>query len=247
VASAQDAAKYNVEVAGLSICRKDAASEFGQGMVPGLQVGTQVYVHIANKDAFILKVAGDGKTSVTMKDSTGKTLAADENYDFAFFANVAEDNRSVTIPLVASDLPGADATHIDLKGTVALSCGVDATTETSDVSLAVDTQINLGPVTAKVTRVEEGFDADSYNFGLESDQPFDAIQSIALVDASGKEIPCESAGSSSFGFGDSMTYSRDYRFTGQPSAVTKLKVTYFQRVVTEAVPIEFQVGLGLKK
>jgi hypothetical protein len=202
-------------------------------------------LRIENKGAQMLKVVGDGKTEIAIKDSVGKTLKVDENHNVAFFSQMAEDGHSVIVPIAAEEVPSKDATHLHLQGNVIISCGADAKTEAYDVALKTDSEIQLGPVSAKVTNVGEGFEADSSSVTLESKQAFDQIQSIAVVDAKGKEIPCEVGSTSSFGFGGDMTHSRDFRFAAKAEDIAKVKVTYFQETSAITVPVDVKVGLGL--
>lgn len=234
------------EVVGFSIAAKDPASEFGQSYVPGTQAGLQVYLRVSLPDKTILKVDG-AATSLSVGDSTNKKLAANENSDISFFAMIAEDKHSLIVPIQCTELPSSGATFLTISGTAVLNCGADSKTETVDVSVKQDEEWKLGPVTARVTEVGDGFESDSKRVDLESKNSFDQIESLVFLDAAGKEIETSGAGGGSSSFGGDTTYSRGYSFKSAAEKVAKVKISYFQKIDAVKVPVDAKFGFDLTK
>lgn len=235
-----------VSVVGISIAQKDPASEFNQSYVPGSQPGVQVYLRVALPKNTILKVNGEN-TTLKVVDSKDQELTANEGTDLSFFSSISDDQHAVIIPVQCSDLPSSGATHLKVTGEATLDCGADPKTETLDIKIAADAELKLGPVTAKVLQIDDGFQENSKRIELESKNSFDTIASLTFVDAKGKEMPANPQGGGSFGFGGDMTYSRSYQIEGDPAQVAKVKITYFQKVEPVKVSVDAQVGFDLGK
>ena len=234
------------EVVGFSVAKKDSGNEYGQSYIPGTKAGLQIYIRVSLPKNTILKVDGE-KTSLKVKDSSDKELAADEGSDVSFFASIADDKHSAVLPVQCTDLPTAGATSLTVSGEATLNCGADAKSETVNVTLSVGDELKLGPVTAKVTQIADGFDADTKRLELESKDSFDQLESLVFLDTKGKEIETSASGGGSFGFGGDMTYSKSYQFKGNPADIAKAKISYFQKIDAVKVPVEIKFGMDLGK
>jgi hypothetical protein len=72
-------------------------------------------------------------------------------------------------------------------------------------------------------------------------QNMDSIVETTWLDASGKKLESESAGSGSFGFGGKRTYSRDYSVKGTPATV---EFVMWSDMKTAEVPFEVAVPIA---
>lgn len=239
-------AQENVEVVGIAIAKKDPDSQFNQSFVPGTQSGVQVYLRVALPDKLILKVDGES-TSLKITDSNNQELTANENADISFFASISDDKHSVILPVSSGDVPSSGATHLTVQGEATLNCGADSKTETINVTIAADTELKLGPVTAKILQIDEGFQENTKRIELESKTSFDVIESLAFLDKSGKEMASSPQGGGSFGFGGDMTYTKSIQIEGDPELVAQIKIVYFQKVEPIKVAVDAKVGLDLGK
>lgn len=233
-------------VVGFSIAKKDAASEYDQSYVPGTQAGVQIYLRISLPKNTILKVDGEN-TSLKVTDSASKELAGNENSDVSFFASIADDKHSAIVPVQCTDLPSAGATSLTVSGTAALSCGADPKSETVAIAIKEGGELKLGPVTASITGIEDGFEPETKRINLEGKTSFDTFESIVFLDKKGNEVETSSAGGGSFGFGGDMTYSKSYQIKGDTADIASAKISYFQKIDSVKVPIDVKFGLDLGK
>jgi hypothetical protein len=239
-------AQEQASIVGLSLAKKDPASDFGQSLIPGSPVGTQIYLRILLPERTILKVNAEA-TKFKVVDSADKPLALNEDSNISFFATISDDRHAVIVPVQSADLPPSDATSLTITGDVTCDCGANPTTETGNVKLVSDGEVKLGPVTAKIAQVAEGFEPESQRLDFESKTSFDQIQTLVFIDDRGKEIETSAAGGGSFGFSGDMTYSKSFQFKGKAESIAKAKVTYFQKIVAVKVPVKAKFGLGLAK
>ena len=244
--AAMGLAQEQSSIVGLSVAKKDPASEFGQSLVPGSPVGTQIYLRIVLPERTILKIDG-AATKFEVVDSADKPLALNENSNISFFATISDDRHAVIVPVQSPDLPPVGATSLAITGEVTCDCGAEPKTETINVKLVSEGEVKLGPVTAKITQVAEGFEPESQRLDLESKNSFDQIQTLVFIDDQGKEIETSAAGGGSYGFSGDMTYSKSFQFKGKAESIAKAKVTYFQKIDAVKVPIKAKFGLDLGK
>jgi hypothetical protein len=230
------------EVVGFSVAKKDAGSDYGQSYVPGTDAGLQIYLRVSLPKNTILKVDGD-KTSLKVKDSANKELATDDNF-MSFKASIGDDKHSAVVPIQCTDFPSAGSTSLTVFGEATLSCGADEKTETVSVTIKEGNELKLGPVTAKVTQIGDGFQPDRKSVELESKVSFDQIESLVFLDATGKEI--ETSPGASFSSGN-ISYSQGFQFAGNPSDIAKAKISYFQKIESVKVPVDVKFGMDLGK
>ncbi len=239
-------AQEKPSVVGFSVAKKDPANEYGQSLVPGIQAGTQIHLRIVLKEKSILKIDGDA-TKFKVVDSSNKALELSENSNIAFFASISDDRHAVIVPIQLSDVPPTGTTSLAVTGEVTCSCGAEPKTESVVVKLVADEEVKLGPVTAKITEVTDGFEPDSKRVSLESNTSFDQIESLVFIDDKGKEVETSGAGGGSGSFGGDTTYSKSFVFKAAPEKIAKAKITYFQKIEAVKVPVEVKFGFDLGK
>lgn len=241
----QLAAQQQTAVVGLTVCRAAEDSDFGGSLVPGLQAGTQVYLRIGAEKNAILRVAETDSPTVKLSDSAGKELEIDESFNFAFFSQVSEDKKSIIVPLLSKSLPSAGADSLTIKGNIEIVIASDLKTETVDVKLESGEKIKLGGVEAVIKSVEAGFSGDSQSIELESKSAFDQLESLAFIGADGQEITSSSMGGGSFGFGDSVIYSKSMQIEGTAANVKKIRVKFFAKTESAKIELNSKVDLSL--
>ncbi len=239
-------AQEKPSIVGISVARKDPANEFGQSLVPGLQAGTQIYLRIGLAGKTILKIDGEA-TKIKIVDSSNQAMTMSEDANFSFFSSISDDRHSVIVPIQSSDIPSTSVTSLSVTGEVTCSCGAEPKTETVAVKLVAEGEVKLGPLTAKITEVSDGFEPESKRVNLESKTSFDQIEGLVFVDDKGKEVETSGAGGGSGSFGGDTTYSKSFEFKAAPEKIAKAKITYFQKIEAVKVPVDLKFGFDLGK
>ncbi len=193
----------------------------------------------------ILKVEEDAAKPFSMTTNAGKVLKG-ENMNAGFMANIAEDGRSVTYPVSASELPPSGTTSLAIKGNVKLTIGDDLVTQDSKFEPKMDSKVTLGTVKTVIGNIEKSFDEKGLVIEFKSKKSFESIAEIEFVDENGKPVESSSAGSSSFSFGDSAENSSFYEVSGAPKSLTA-KVKFYRSTKAVSVPVDVELDLGLGK
>ncbi len=238
-----------VDVVGVSVSLPDPDNEYGQSLVPGRSPGVEVHVRVQDKSKTFIGVvdAENNPEAVTaLHDGSGNAMAAGSSFG-GFGNNISEDGHSVTVQVSSSDVPPAGSNSLQVKGTVILLAGADEKTEDAALTLATDSTVKLGGIEAKVTQADAGGDEDSCWFGLEANKSFDTIAEFKFLDAAGKELEGQSMGDSSFGFGDEMTYQKNFSVAAKPGSKITVRIRYFKSTEEVKIPIDLAVSLGLGK
>ncbi|MFP4056634.1 MAG: hypothetical protein ACLF0G_07185 [Candidatus Brocadiia bacterium] len=245
------AGQASVEVVALSLAKKDPDSKFGQSFALGQRAGTSVNVRIVHEGKTFVKVMDRASKLAAFADDKGTDLTTAEKPRFGMNrwlarSQVADDGKSCVVEIRSDAVPASGATALALKATIAIRCGSDVqTAEQKDVALEKGTAITTGPIPMKITKASKPQWGDAeLSITLQSDKSFDAIKSLAFVDAQGNEIKCRKTGSTRMGFGDQFTYTREYSLEKKIDKAT-LRVEYYGKTEVLNVPVEATVGVGL--
>jgi len=238
--------KPRVEVAGLSIAREKAGSKYGESMVQGLATGTTVHIQVNVPKQTVIKINEIVEDQITMTDSKGTNMSLN-NSNLAFMSNISDDGSMVSLPIQSETLPSDQATSLSVKGKITLTVGADQVTEAIDVEIAKGKQMKIAGIDFKVVELGDSFmDEDAESFEIQSKKSPAQIKSIQAVLADGKTVDLNSAGNSSFGYGDDMTYGRTYEIRGKAANIKKLSVTFYKTTKAVDVPLDLTVNMGLK-
>lgn len=244
-ASAQTGA--TVRVVALTVALPDPGSEYGGSYVLGRPAGVDVSIMVEDRNAFFLAVVDEGseKTEVQLL-AGGKPLENENRFSrLSFMSNISDNGQRVIVPISATELPPKGTTGLKAAGKLVLKVGDDEKVDKVAFKVAQGETVQLGPVAAKIASVESyDFGAAVTNVTFESTKPLDAISSIKFLDENGKEIETSPGGSSAFGFGDQMTYSRGFGVAGKPTSLTA-EVKFFSKTRNVIVPIDVEVDLSL--
>jgi hypothetical protein len=237
-----------VDVVGVSVSLPDPDNEYGQSLVPGRSPGVEVHVRVQDKSKTFIGVVDaeqNAEAVTTLHDGSGNAMAAGSS--FGFGNNISEDGHSVTVQVSSSDVPPAGSNSLQVKGTIILQAGADETTEDAALTLATESTVKLGGIEAKVTQADEGVDENSCWLGLEASNSFDTIAEFKFLDAAGKELEGQSMGGGSFGFGDEMTYQKNFSVAAKPGSKITVRIRYFKSTEEIKIPVDMPVALGLGK
>lgn len=236
-----------VKAVGLSVNLPDPNSEYGGSYSMGRPSGIEVMVLAEDPKMFFISVVDDGPEKTALEISAnGKKLKNEQGFsNFGFMSRISDNGHYVVVPVSATQVPPAGANSVKVTGKLILKTGADEKKEKVKFNVAVDESVKLGSVTTKITSVEEyNFGEATTNITFETNQSLDVISNIKFFDDQGKELESSSAGSSSFGFGDKMTYTRGFQIAGSPKNLNA-EVTYFGSTRTVTVPVDLEVNLSL--
>ncbi len=236
-----------VKIVGLSVNLPDPNSKFGGSYVLGRPEGIEVTVMAEDSSAFFISVIDAGREKTELQVSAdGKKLTNERAFgNIGFMSNISEDGRRVVVPVSATQVPPKGTKSLKVVGKLFLKAGADEKKEKVNFKVASGESVKLGPITTKISSVEDSnFGEPTTNITFETNQSLDVISGLKFLDGQGKELESSSAGSSSFGFGNQMTYSRGYQVQGKPRTLT-VEVTYFASTRTISLPVDIEVDLGL--
>lgn len=240
--AAQD--KPRMEIASLSIAKKDPGSESGQSLSQFKSPGLEVEVYFALPDQTVLSI--DSKQSqVAMTSDDGGELPLRDQFDGPYNLNLLEDRSAGTIQLQSENVPGEKSTKLSLNGTFVVNVGKDKKTQIVELKIAQDSKIKLGSVEATVSQVGEAFgDPFKQMIELSAKESFDSISQIEFLDSKDNVIESSSAGSGRMGFNDEITYSSSWQIASEAKSV-KVRVSYFSKTESVKLPVNLEFGLGL--
>jgi hypothetical protein len=248
-----------IEVVGLQVSKplpakpaKDDRFQMQSGSMFG-SPGTHIHFFVTDSKRDVLDVDDKG-SKVTCTDDKGTDLAAEKkkegNNRFSFSrspfdAREAKDNGGTIIELEFPNTPAKGAGKVIVKGEVALRCGIgEVVVDKKDVALKPKTAVTAGPAEFTIDKAEDqDFGDVKFMIELKASQPFDAIREIEFLDADGKPIEHESMGSSSFGFGGKMQYSRNIGLHKKVDKAT-MRIKHYKTIETVKVPLDLEIDVG---
>jgi hypothetical protein len=245
-AIAQDS-KPAVKAVGLSVNLPDPDSEFGGSYSLGRPAGVEVMIMAEDAKSFFIAIVEKGPENTALELSAeGKKLKNEQGFgSLGFMSRISDDGHQVIVPVSATQVPTSGANSVKVTGKLVLKAGTDEKKEKTKFKVAVDEKVELGPVTTKISSVEEyNFGEPTTNITFETNQALDVVSMIQFFDEQGKELETSPAGSSSFGFGDEMTYTRGFQVAGSPKTLNA-EVTYFASTRVVTLPVDLVVNLSL--
>ena len=232
-----------VSVTGISINRSIPGME--EELPMGKSTGVEVTVGIQTDGQRIVAVADEQKKLPAITADGGKKLEAEEHWS-TFGTEISDDGKVVWIPVKSSELPPSGTSSLKIAGEITLIVGSEPAESDHEFALAQGTKGKLGKAEVEIEDVSKNEFGDGetiVSFASKS-KDFSLIQEIKFLDANGNEIESSSMGTSSYGFGDDMNYSRSFSLAGDPKQV-KVHVSYFGKTLELKVPIDAEVTLGL--
>jgi len=246
VASAQEP-KPEIKAVGLSVNLEDPDNEYGGSYSLGRPAGVEVMIMAQDPKSFFLSVIDDGEQKTALElSANGKKLKNEQGFsNIGFMSRISDNGRYVVVPVSATEVPAAGVHSLKVSGKLVLKAGSDEKKEKVKFKVAVDEKVKLGPVTTKISSVEEqNFGEPTTNIAFETNQPLDVIASVKFFDEQGKALEASPSGSSSFGFGDEMTYTRNFQIAGSHKSLNA-EVAFFGSTRIVTIPVDLEVNLSL--
>ena len=236
--------KPRVEIASLSIAKKDPGSEFGQSLSQFKNPGLELEVYFRLPDQTVLSIDAE-KSEATLTSDDGGELPLRDGFDGPFDLNLQESRNSGTIQIQSENLPGRKTTKLSLNGIFALIVGKDKKTEVVELKIAEGSKVKLGPVSAEISQVGDAYgDPFKQMVELSAKESFDSIAQIEFLDSKGNVIESSSAGSGRMGFNDDITYSSSWQIASEAKTL-KMRVSYFSKTESIKLPAKLESGSGL--
>ncbi len=239
--------KPEVKAVGLSVNLADPDNEYGSSYSLGRPAGVEVMIMAQDAKSFFLAVVDEGEQKTALElSANGKKLKNEQGFsNIGFMSRISDNGRYVVVPVTATEVPTAGVQSVKVSGKLVLKAGSDEKKEKVKFKVAVDEKVKLGPVTTKISSVEEqNFGEPTTNITFETNQSLDVVASVTFSDEQGKALEASPAGSSSFGFGDEMTYSRTFQISGSHKSLNA-EVAFFGSTRVVTIPVDLEVNLSL--
>jgi len=243
--------KVQVEVIALEVNRPlpaDKSKLFLYG-IPTKGTTLKLLIVLPGKNIIGRDTAGCKLT--TFADDKGTDLSKTRGWGShpgwlgSFGPRISKDAQACIMELRSDAAPAKGAGKIILKAKLALKCGSGETTYTEKVAMKAGTLIKFPPAPMKVGSVKDGdWGGMKMAFTVTSDKSTESIKKVALLGPGGKEIKHRTLGRGRSGSPGKMTYETTYGLAEKVDSVT-LKITYYDKVETVAVPVDVSVGVGL--
>lgn len=250
-ASTKPALPDGLKAVGISVSIPDPAPEFpGQGYDKYARAGTSVSLMLVHSDKKIVRFH-EGSKLESFTDDKGTKFSLDQ-FKFEGFSSSSEvspDGHRMIVRVETRDTPAAGAKTVSIKGKLVVFCSPQTQEAVQkDMALAKDTQIELGPIKAKISAIKPSKWGTEEHLQVEftNDTGYDALKDLTFQDASGKEIKFQQGGGmNSMGPGGKLlSATKIYILPGKPDKVT-IKAVYYDKIEKLEVPIDLTVGLGL--
>ena len=151
--------------------------------------------------------------------------------------------RFAVVSMKSEELPGKKTTQLKLDGTLVFIVGRDLKTADADLKLTEGSKVKFGPLDGTVGQIGEAFgEPFKQSIELSSKSSFDSIAKVEFLASKGTAIESSEAGSSSFGFGGEVTYSRSWQVASDAKAV-KVRISYYAKTESVKVPCSLEFGL----
>ena len=243
------AAKIQVDPVAIEVTRPKAAEDHGLSLFGKKGTSLKLLIVLPGKNIIGTDTAGCKLT--TFADDKGTDLSKTRGWGSrpgwlgSFRLRISKDRQACIVELRSDDAPAKGAGKIIVKAKLALKCGAGETTHTEKVALKIGSQIKFPPAPMKVSLVKDGgWGGMKMTFNLTSTKPTESIKEVVFLGADGKEIKSRELGSGRSGSSAKMTYETSYGLAEKVDSVT-LKITYYTKVESVAVPVDVSVGVGL--
>ena len=248
-------AEPTIEVSGVQVVRQRTGEGF-RTLSPfnSQNVGTSLTLFVRSPEASIIKLDIQASKIDAFVDSTKKSLLSDKpkkfggtQEGFGPFPQISEDGKVGMVVVSGTGLPAKSASKIGVKGTLVVQLGSESATAKSDpVELSKGAQISVGGVDLKVAKIgKPSFGNDPVEVTFESkDKAVASLKGIKFFDASGKEIPSKTGGSSAMGFGQNYIYGLTIRFAKKLDGKVQIELDQWTDLKEAKIAISVSTGLG---
>lgn len=271
-APAQPEKDLSVELIGLRVLKRPSGMD--SPMIGGAgQPGTTLTLLVRTKSGPILSLNGQNSTVASFTDEKGTDLKKgrqESRGPFGFtmgapggdfgFPHISDDGSTLVLDVRAPGLPAAGSSRLSAKGRLSISLGANlASARQKNVPVKAGTQITVGPVPYKITRVQAGAAGAFGGFSmpgapgqkvartitLKATRDTSAVSEINFYDGSGQKIETPTLATSTMrGFG---TVSEE-RHIGLMKDVDRMtvEVKWWKDHKTTQLPFDVETGLALQ-
>jgi hypothetical protein len=237
-------AKPAIKVVGIRVATEIPGDEMQRMSVFNGQTGTALAVLVQHPGGGLIAFDDDNSSVDAFADDASTNLLEGEGSGFGVFSpftSISEDTKMALIEMRVPGVPAAGAKGLRAKGVFKFTHATKTkTAKVAGVALKNETAFEAGPFKFKIA------DAMSSGLSLESKQNTDAVRTVRFLDAEGKQVESDAAGSGYMGFGGDITYSLSYSLSGVPETAT-IEIEYWEDLKTLEIPFDVTAGVGLSK
>ena len=250
--SSSFAQQPQAEVAGIQVIRVKHGEGFS-GLAPfnAQDKGTALSLLFKGKDMSIIDFNMDESLVAVFKDDKGTELLVEKtgfNKDgFGPFPKVSEDGKAALVEVRSKTVPTKEATKLTAKGMIVLKTASKTKTEKSAaVELKKGTKLKIGKLSFVIKDASKpSFGDDALSIELETkDKEIELVAATRFLDASGKELESQNAGSSSMGFNGNFTYGRSFTLKKLPKGKVVIAMDVYTDFAEKKVPFSVTAGIG---
>jgi len=243
--------KVQVEVIALEVNRPAPADERKLFLISSGRQRTSLKLLISLPGRNIIGTDTAACTLTTFTDEKGTDLSktrssgSQPGWLGSSSAYISKDGHACIMWLRSDQVPARGSTKLTIKAKLGLKCGTDETTYTEKVALKVGTQIKFPPAPMKIRTIEETrWPGRKMTIRLNHTKRLDVVRKLTFLGPNGKEIKHIRLSTEYSGTGAKRTYLTSYGLAEKVDSVT-LKITYYTKVASVAVPVDVSVGVGL--
>jgi hypothetical protein len=241
-----DSAKDGLHVVAIAVGEQDALGKYGLNQT-NFNAGTQAHFVLVDRKRSFIRLVTDECKIASFADDAGNDLIKSKYRPAAFMPSfvVGGEGHSLAFAIESSATPAPGAKSIAIKAQAVLMVGQDAKEVVlKNQSLAKDVTFAVGEM--KVLITNSTLNDNGGLVSLQSEQPLDAIEQVAIVTADGKDVPQNTDQGYSSTFGEKKVYTRAI-FLNQKADKPTLKVRYFQKLQKETQPVDVTIPVGVSQ
>jgi len=244
VAVAQDQA--DVSAVALKVGRE--IPEDKEGKLSFHQEGTTLTLVVRRADKCFVGM-DDRKTKLAaLTDDKGTSLLRPSKWvsGISSFPRFSEDGHVCVVDVIGTALPAKGAKTIRVKASLAMKCAEgEKTAVQKGLVLKKGSKLTGGPVPWTIEEVGKSDWGDAkLAVTVTGGVSHEMIKEFAFLDADGKKVKHSIGMRSSSGARNHMTYKVTYNLERKVDVVD-VKVTYYEKLETIAIPVDLEVGVGL--
>ena len=241
------AEKPGLELVGIQVVKPDPGRKHF-GIVQGLRAGTSLWLRLTRPDKHFICLDEKASTLDAYADDKGTDLkpTAQRTYWGKPIRGQVPDASHCVLEFQSSKIPAAGARTLAVKANVVMTCGVgEKSAEQKGVALKAGSPTTVGPVPMKVEKIRpSGWGKVKMTVELSGEKDEEMIKEVVFVGPDGEVVPSRKVGSSRSRIGTKVNWRRSYGLHQKLETAT-VRIIYFERVETLAVPVEVTAGVGL--
>lgn len=238
-----------VQVRGLRIVGEGYGGE--QGLQPFSSApGVSLALLVTTSDGGLIEVDNDASKVEQLVDDKGTNLLTEPKYSMAGFSHMADvspDGKAIMTEISGGTPPAKGASSVRAVGAIAIRTAREKKSHKAEnVAVKLDEKVAAGPITFAIKSIGRPDWGDKpLRISLEANQDLGSVAGVRFLDAAGKEIEADQAGSMRMAFGDSIQETRDFDLAQKVDQVT-VEVTCWTDMKTVTVPFDVTVKPGLE-